>query len=72
MKKKAEQQKAASKCEGGKDGADQRSRRMALCGLLIAIVLVVATALHLLSAWVAPEIVGILWLGFAIWSKPHQ
>ena len=37
--------------------------------LLVGIVLMVAAATHLLSAWVAYVIFGVLWIGFAIWSK---
>ena len=40
--------------------------------LLVAIVLMVAGAFHLLSTWVAYVIVGALWVGFAIWSKIHR
>jgi hypothetical protein len=40
--------------------------------LLVAIVVMVAAALHLLSAWVAYVIFGVLWVGFAIWSNTHQ
>ena len=40
--------------------------------LLIGIILMVAAALHLFSAWVAFMILGALWVGFAIWSKTHQ
>ena len=37
--------------------------------LLVAIVLMIAGALHLLSAWVAYVICAVLWIGFAISSK---
>ena len=37
--------------------------------LLVGIVVMVAAALHLLSAWVAFVIFALLWVGFAIWSK---
>ena len=37
--------------------------------LLIAMVLMVAAAVHLLSTWVAFVIFDALWIGFAIWSK---
>ncbi len=40
--------------------------------LLIAIVLMIAAALHLLSAWIAIVIFAFLWMGFAIWSKSHR
>jgi hypothetical protein len=40
--------------------------------LLVGIVVMVAAALHLLSAWVAYVIFGALWVGFAIWSKTHR
>jgi hypothetical protein len=40
--------------------------------LLVGIVLMVAGALHLLSVWVAYVIFGVLWVGFAIWSKTHR
>jgi hypothetical protein len=40
--------------------------------LLVAIVLMVAAAAHLLSAWVAFVIFGALWVGFAIWSKTNR
>lgn len=40
--------------------------------LLIAIVLMVAAALHLLSVWVAYVIFALLWVGFAIWPKTHR
>ena len=38
--------------------------------LLVAIVLVVAAALHLLSTWIAFLIFAVLWIGFRIWPKP--
>jgi len=37
--------------------------------LLVTIVLMVAAAAHLLSTWVAFVIFGVLWAGFAMWSK---
>jgi uncharacterized membrane protein YhhN len=40
--------------------------------LLVAIVVMVAAALHLLSPWVAYVIFAVLWIGFAIWPKSHQ
>ena len=40
--------------------------------LLVGIVLMVAGALHLLSAWVAFVIFAVLWIGFAIWPKTHR
>jgi hypothetical protein len=40
--------------------------------LLTAIVLMVAAAAHLLSGWIAYVIFGVLWVGFAIWSKTHR
>jgi hypothetical protein len=40
--------------------------------LLVAIVVMVAAAAHLLSAWVTFVIFAILWVGFAIWSKGHR
>jgi hypothetical protein len=40
--------------------------------LLIGIILMVAAALHLFSAWVAFMIFGALWVGFAIWSKTYR
>jgi hypothetical protein len=40
--------------------------------LLVGIVVMVAAAAHLLSAWVAYVIFGVLWVGFAIWSKTHR
>lgn len=40
--------------------------------LLVSIVLMVAGALHLLSSWVAYLVFGVLWIGFAIWSKTHR
>ncbi len=40
--------------------------------LLVGIVVMVAAALHLLSAWVAYVIFAILWVGFAIWSKTRR
>jgi hypothetical protein len=40
--------------------------------LLVGIGVMVAAALHLLSAWVAYVIFGALWVGFAIWSKTHR
>ena len=40
--------------------------------LLVGIVLMVAGAAHLLSAWVAYVIFSALWVGFAIWSKTHR
>jgi len=40
--------------------------------LLIGIVVMVAAALHLLSAWVAFVTFALLWVGFAIWSKDHR
>jgi hypothetical protein len=40
--------------------------------LLVGIVVMVAGALHLLSAWVAFVIFAVLWVGFAIWHKSHR
>jgi hypothetical protein len=40
--------------------------------LLVAIVLMIAAAAHLLSAWVAYVIFAVLWIGFAIWPKTHR
>ena len=40
--------------------------------LLLAIVLVIAAALHLLSAWIAFVIFAVLWVGFRIWPKTHR
>jgi len=40
--------------------------------LLVAIVLMVAAAAHLLSAWLAFVSFGALWVGFAIWSKTNR
>ncbi len=40
--------------------------------LVVAILVMVAAALHLLSAWVGYVIFGTLWVGFAIWSKTHR
>jgi hypothetical protein len=40
--------------------------------LLIGIVLMIAAAAHLLSAWVAFVIFAVLWIGFAIWPKTHR
>jgi hypothetical protein len=40
--------------------------------LLVAIVLMVAAALHLLSTRVAFVIFGVLWIGFAIWSETRR
>ena len=40
--------------------------------LLVGIVVMVAAALHLLSAWVAYVIFAVLWIGFAIWFKGHR
>jgi hypothetical protein len=40
--------------------------------LLVGIVVMVAAAAHLLEAWVAYVIFGVLWVGFAIWSKTHR
>ena len=40
--------------------------------LLVAIVVMVAAALHLLSAWVACVIFAVLFVGFAIWSKTRR
>ena len=39
--------------------------------LLVAIVLMIAAAAHLLSPWVAYVIFAVLGIGFAIWSKTH-
>ena len=39
---------------------------------LVGIVVLVAAAGHLLAAWVAYVIFGVLWVGFAIWSKTHR
>ena len=39
--------------------------------LLIAIVVMVAAALHLLSTWVAYVIFGALWV-FVMWSKTRR
>jgi hypothetical protein len=40
--------------------------------LLVAIVLMIAAAAHLLSPWVAYVIFGALWVGFVIWSTTHR
>ena len=40
--------------------------------LLVGLVVMVAAALHLLSAWVACVIFAVLWIGFAIWPKSHR
>ena len=40
--------------------------------LPVAIVVMVASALHLLSAWVAYVIFAVLWIGFVIWPKGHR
>jgi hypothetical protein len=40
--------------------------------LLVAIVLVIAAALHLLPVWVAVLIFAVLWIGFRIWPKSHR
>jgi hypothetical protein len=40
--------------------------------LLVGIVVMVAAAAHLVAAWVAYVIFGVLWVGFAIWSKTHR
>jgi hypothetical protein len=39
--------------------------------LLIGIVLMIAAAAHLLSAWVAFVIFGALWV-FVMWSQTHR
>jgi hypothetical protein len=39
--------------------------------LLVAIVLMIAAAAHLLSAWVAFVIFGALWV-FVMWSKTRR
>ena len=39
--------------------------------LLVGIVMMVAAAAHLLSAWVAYGIFGGLWV-FVMWSKTHR
>jgi hypothetical protein len=40
--------------------------------LLVALVVMVSAALHLLSAWVAYVIFAVLWFGFAIGPKNHR
>ena len=40
--------------------------------LLVGLVVMVAAALHLLSAWVAYVIFAVLWIGFAIGPKGHR
>jgi hypothetical protein len=40
--------------------------------LLVGLVVMVAAAFHLLSAWVAYVIFAVLFIGFAIWPKSHQ
>jgi hypothetical protein len=40
--------------------------------LLVAIVMMVAATLHLLSTWVAYVIFAVLWIGFAILPKNHR
>jgi hypothetical protein len=40
--------------------------------LLVGIVVMVAAAVHLLSACVAYVVFGALWVGFAIWRKTHR
>lgn len=39
--------------------------------LLIAIILMITAAAHLLSGWVAFAIFGALWV-FVMWSKTHR
>jgi hypothetical protein len=39
--------------------------------LLVGLVVMVAAALHLLSAWVGFVIFGALWV-FVMWSKTHR
>ena len=39
--------------------------------LLVGLVVMVAAAFHLLSAWVAYLIFGALWM-FVMWSKTHR
>ena len=40
--------------------------------LVVAILVMVAAAAHLLSPWVGYVIFGTLWVGFAIWSKSRR
>ncbi len=40
--------------------------------LLVGLVVMVAAAFHLLSAWVAFVIFAVLWIGFAIGPKSHR
>jgi len=40
--------------------------------LLVGLVVMVAAAFHLLSAWVAYVIFAVLWIGFAIGPKGHR
>jgi hypothetical protein len=44
----------------------------AYVALVVAIVLMIAGAAHLLSAWVVYVIFAVLWIGFAIWPKRRQ
>ena len=40
--------------------------------LLVGLVVMVAAAFHLLSAWAAFVIFAVLWIGFAIGPKGHR
>jgi hypothetical protein len=40
--------------------------------LPVAIVVMVASAFHLLAAWVAYVSFAVLWIGFAIWPNNHR
>lgn len=40
--------------------------------LLVGLVVMIAAAFHLLSAWVAYVIFAVLWIGFAIVPKDHR
>jgi len=63
---------SARECEGASIVPTKDRIEWPYVVLLVGIVVMVAAALHLLSAWVAFLIFAVLWVGFAIWSKTHR
>jgi hypothetical protein len=60
-------------CKGGASIVPTKSRiEWPYVALLVGLVVMVAAALHLLSAWVAYVIFAVLWIGFAIGPKGHR
>ncbi len=70
--RKTRERKAAGRQKGASIMPTKDHLEWPYVALLVAIVLMIAGALHLLSTWVAFVIFAVLWVGFAIWSKTHR